>query len=51
MPGHFIQMVLDVGCGPGTDTINLAQLLGPGGRIAGFASTVMWGWRQPACLV
>lgn len=27
--------VLDVGCGPGTDTIPLAAQVGPGGRVAG----------------
>jgi ubiquinone/menaquinone biosynthesis C-methylase UbiE len=27
--------VLDVGCGPGTDTIPLARLVGPEGRVAG----------------
>ena len=29
------QKVLDVGCGPGTDTIPLAQLVGDGGRVVG----------------
>lgn len=28
--------VLDVGCGPGTDTLPLARLVGPGGRAAGL---------------
>jgi len=27
--------VLDVGCGPGTDTLALAELVGPAGRVAG----------------
>jgi ubiquinone/menaquinone biosynthesis C-methylase UbiE len=27
--------VLDVGCGPGTDTVPLAQLVGPGGQVIG----------------
>ena len=31
-PGHA---VLDVGCGPGTDTIALAGLVGPTGRVVG----------------
>ena len=31
-PGH---KVLDVGCGPGTDTVPLAQLVGPTGLVAG----------------
>jgi SAM-dependent methyltransferase len=31
-PGHE---VLDVGCGPGTDTIMLAALTGPTGRVVG----------------
>ena len=31
-PGHA---VLDVGCGPGTDTVPLAQLVGSSGRVAG----------------
>jgi len=29
------QCVLDVGCGPGTDTIPLAQLVGPNGQVVG----------------
>ena len=29
------QMVLDVGCGPGSDTIALASLVGPTGRVVG----------------
>jgi SAM-dependent methyltransferase len=29
------QRVLDVGCGPGTDTLALARLLGPEGRVVG----------------
>jgi len=29
------QMVLDVGCGPGTDTIPLAQVVGPSGQVVG----------------
>ena len=29
------QRALDVGCGPATDTINLARLLGPEGRVVG----------------
>jgi ubiquinone/menaquinone biosynthesis C-methylase UbiE len=29
------QQVLDVGCGPGTDTIPLAALVGPAGRVVG----------------
>lgn len=33
------QKVLDVGCGPGTDTIPLARLVGDGGRVVG----VDWG--------
>ncbi len=32
-PGHA---VLDVGCGPGTDTIVLAGLVGPTGRVVGI---------------
>ncbi len=28
--------VLDVGCGPGTDTVTLAQIVGPGGRVSGL---------------
>lgn len=32
-PGHAI---LDVGCGPGYATFDLAQLVGPGGRVVGF---------------
>jgi len=32
-PGHHI---LDVGCGPGTDTIPLAQLVGPTGQVIGI---------------
>ena len=31
-PGYA---VLDVGCGPGTDTIPLAAIVGPGGRVVG----------------
>jgi ubiquinone/menaquinone biosynthesis C-methylase UbiE len=34
-PGHT---VLDVGCGPGTDTIVLADLVGPTGRVVGVDS-------------
>ncbi len=34
-PGHA---VLDVGCGPGTDTIVLAGLVGPTGRVVGVDS-------------
>jgi len=29
------QKLLDVGCGPGTDTIPLAQLVGPTGQVVG----------------
>jgi ubiquinone/menaquinone biosynthesis C-methylase UbiE len=29
------QKVLDVGCGPGTDTIPLAQIVGPSGQVVG----------------
>ncbi len=29
------QSLLDVGCGPGTDTLPLARLVGPGGRVYG----------------
>lgn len=29
------QRVLDVGCGPGTDTLKMAQLVGPGGQAVG----------------
>lgn len=29
------QRVLDVGCGPGTDTIPLAQVIGPNGQVVG----------------
>jgi ubiquinone/menaquinone biosynthesis C-methylase UbiE len=32
------QSVLDVGCGPGTDTLRLAQLVGPTGRVTGVDS-------------
>lgn len=32
-PGHA---VLDVGCGPGTDTLTLAELVGPEGRVEGI---------------
>ena len=28
--------VLDVGCGPGTDTLPLAQIVGPTGRVVGL---------------
>ena len=31
-PGHTI---LDVGCGPGTDTLALAGLVGPSGQVVG----------------
>ena len=31
-PGHH---VLDVGCGPATDTISLGRLVGPGGEVVG----------------
>ncbi|HEV2460725.1 MAG TPA: methyltransferase domain-containing protein [Ktedonobacterales bacterium] len=31
-PGQY---VLDLGCGPGTDTIPLARIVGPGGRVVG----------------
>lgn len=31
-PGHA---VLDVGCGPGTDTLALAEMVGPNGRVVG----------------
>ena len=30
------QRVLDVGCGPGTDTITLSRLVGPEGRVVGI---------------
>lgn len=32
-PGH---RVIDVGCGPGLDTLNLGQLVGPEGRVFGI---------------
>lgn len=31
-PGH---RVLDIGCGPGTDTLSLSQLVGPSGNVVG----------------
>ena len=30
------ERVLDVGCGPGTDTLPLAQIVGPTGRVTGI---------------
>ena len=36
------QSVLDVGCGPGTDLVDMVELVGPAGRLAGLdASEVM----------
>jgi ubiquinone/menaquinone biosynthesis C-methylase UbiE len=34
-PGH---KVMDVGCGPGTDTITLGRAVGPGGQVVGIDS-------------
>jgi ubiquinone/menaquinone biosynthesis C-methylase UbiE len=37
--------VLDVGCGPGTDTIPLAQLVGPTGYVVGLDQAAQPGRR------
>ena len=35
-------MALDVGCGTGVDTVALAALVGPTGRVAGVADRVTY---------
>ena len=39
--------VLDVGCGPGTDTLPLAELVGPGGFVHGIDREPR-GWERPS---